>query len=303
MAQWQGVFPAVTTKFTLSGELDHGEMERCFALQIAAGVDGLIVCGSLGEGQFLERSEKLEVLAIAKSVAKGRPVLMTVSDGATREASRTAEVSAKAGAGGLMILPGIPYKSDARETITHYRTVARSAGLPVMIYNNPVSYGVDITPEMLIELADEPLFAAVKESSDDARRITRIINLTGERYRNFTGVDNLALESILAGACGWVAGLVVAFPRETVELWHALRDHRLDDARALYRWFHPLLDLDVSARLVQNIKLAETIATGSNDRCRAPRLPLAGAERDRVAAIIHKALASRPALAGRRAAA
>ena len=294
---WNGVFPAVTTKFTPDDRLDIAEMERCFGLQVAAGVNGLIVCGSLGETSTLETDEKIEVLKTAIRVAKGRiPVLLTVVAGSTRNAQALAQAGARAGAAGLMVLPGVPYKSDPRETLAHYRAVARAGGLPVMIYNNPMSYGVDITPAMLAELADEKLFVAIKESSDDVRRVTKIFNTAGDRFHIFTGVDNLALESAAMGAHGWVAGLVCAFPAETVAVWRLARAGRMVEALAIYRWFQPLLDLDVSTKLVQNIKLVEALAIGSNDRCRAPRLSLAGEERARVEAIVAKALANRPAL-------
>lgn len=298
MSRWQGVFPAVTTKFKEDGSLDIDEMRRCFTIQLQAGVHGLIVAGSLGEGQMLDMLERTEVLKTAIEASAGRvPVLMTISNSSTREASLLAESSAKYGARGLMLLPGIPYRSDPIETERHFRTVAAAAGLPVMIYNNPVSYGVDVTPEMFARMADEPLFQAVKESSDDVRRITRIINLTGDRYDIFTGVDNLALESLLLGAKGWVAGLVAAFPRETLAIWkHATSGH-VDEARRLYRWFHPLLDLDVSTKLVQNIKLVEAIVLNSNDRCRPPRMPLEGEERARVEKVVRYALASRAGIA------
>ena len=294
--RWEGIYPAVTTKFDDAGNLDRAEMARCYTLQIAAGVDGLIVCGSLGEASTLGPDEKLAVLEVAREVADGRPVLLTISDGATRNAARLAERGAAAGAAGFMVLPGLPYKSDRRETIAHFRTVARAGGLPVMIYNNPPAYGVDITPDMLAEMADEPLFTAVKESSDDVRRITDIINLTGDRYQVFTGVDNLALESFAMGAVGWVAGLVTAFPAETVAIWRHSRAGRFEEAREIYRWFRPLLDVDVSTKLVQNIKLVEAMVIGSNDRCRPPRLPLAGAERERIAGIVETALEARKSL-------
>ncbi len=298
MVRWRGVFPAVTTKFKEDGGLDIVEMERCFALQVQAGVHGLIVAGSLGEGQMLDMVEKAELLRAALRVAGGKiPVLMTISNASTREACLFAEASAKYGANGFMLLPGLPYRSDPQETETHFRTVAAAGGLPVMIYNNPVSYGVDVTPEMFVRLADEPLFQAIKESSDDVRRITRIINLTGDRYDLFSGVDNLALESLLLGAKGWVAGLVAAFPRETTAIWRQAMSGNIEDARRLYRWFHPLLDLDVSTKLVQNIKLVETMVIGSNDRCRPPRLPLQGAERARVVKVVRYALASRAGIA------
>ena len=296
-AHWNGVFPAVTTKFTADDRLDIAEMERCFALQRDAGVDGIIVCGSLGEASTLDPEEKIEILKTALRVADGKmPVLMTVVDGATRRAQAQAEAAAKAGAAGLMVLPGVPYKSEAHETMAHYRAVAKAGGVPVMIYNNPVAYGVDLTPEMIADLATDPLFAAVKESSDNVRRVSDLFNILGEKIRIFTGVDNLALESFAMGAHGWVAGLVVAFPKETVAIYKLAKAGRMAEALAIYRWFRPLLDLDVSARLVQNIKLVEAVAIHSNDRCRAPRIALSGTERTRIEAIVKASMAQRPAL-------
>ena len=296
-ALWNGVFPAVTTKFTADDRLDITEMERCFALQRDAGVDGIIVCGLLGEASTLDPEEKIEVLKTALRVANGKiPVLMTVVDGATRRAQAQAEAAAKAGAHGLMVLPGVPYKSEAHETMAHFRAVAKAGGLPVMIYNNPVAYGVNLTPEMIAELAQDPLFVAVKESSDDIRRVSELFNLVDDKFRVFTGVDNLALESLAMGAHGWVAGLVVAFPKETVAIYKLALAGRMAEALKIYRWFRPLLDLDVSARLVQNIKLVEAVAINSNDRCRAPRIALSGAERTRIEKIVKDAMAKRPSL-------
>lgn len=296
-AAWQGIFPAVTTKFTADDRLDIAEMERCYAMQVEAGIHGLITCGSLGEASTLDPDEKIEVLKTAIRVADGKmPVLQTVSSGSTRAAQKAAEAAAKAGAAGFMVLPGLPYKSEPHETIAHFKAVAKAGGLPVMIYNNPIAYGVDIKPAMLAELAADPLFVAVKESSDDIRRVTQIINLMGDKLQIFTGVDNLALESIAMGAVGWVAGLVCAFPAETVAIWDLARAGRMNEALAIYRWFQPLLDLDVSARLVQNIKLVEAIAIGTNDRCRAPRMALMGAERARIEQIVRDAMAKRPVL-------
>ncbi len=222
---WTGVFPAVTTKFTPSQDLDLAAMERHLRAQLEAGVHGLVVLGSLGENGTLTREEKLEVLRTAVRVASGRvPVLSAVAETTTRGACSFAEAAIAAGADGLMVLPPMQYVSDRRETLQHFRTVAHSSDRPIMIYNNPVAYRVDITPEMFAELADEPKFVALKESSDDVRRITRIIRLTGERYRVFVGVDDLAMESLLMGAVGWVAGLVCAFPRETVALYNLVRE-------------------------------------------------------------------------------
>ncbi|MBA5777219.1 dihydrodipicolinate synthase family protein [Stappia sp. F7233] len=293
---WRGVFPAVTTKFTEDDRLDMAEMERCFALQVEADVDGLIVCGSLGEAMALEAEEKLEILRLARAVAGSRPVLMTICESSTRRAVKAAEAAAKAGADGLMVLPGVPYRSAPHETVAHLLATIRASGLPAMIYNNPVAYGVDVTGDMFEELAAEPLVVAMKESTDDIRRVTDVINRFRDRFDVFTGVDNLALESLMMGACGWVAGLVVAFPKETVAIWKLAQAGRIEEARAIYRWFRPLLDLDVSTNLVQNIKLAEVHGIGSNDRCRLPRMPLKGAERERVEAVIRKAIAARPEL-------
>ncbi len=293
---WKGVFPAVTTKFTEDDRLDVSELERCFALQMEAGCDGMIVCGSLGEAMALEPEEKLELLKIAKSVCGDKPVLMTVCESSTRRAVKAAEAAAAAGANGLMVLPGVPYKSAPHETVTHLKTIVSAAGLPSMIYNNPIAYGVDVTLDMFEELAAEDNVVAMKESTDDIRRVTDVINRFGDRFDIFTGVDNLALESLAVGAVGWVAGLVVAFPRETVAIYQLVKQGRMAEALEIYRWFRPLLDLDVSTNLVQNIKLAEVHAIQSNDRCRAPRLPLSGAERERVEAVITSALAKRPEL-------
>lgn len=196
---WQGVFPAVTTKFDEDGELDHQEMARCFNLQIAAGCDGLIVCGSLGEGSMLSQSERLEVLNIAQASAAHRPTLMTVCEAGTRDACHMAENAARSGASGLMVVPSPIYHTDARETVANLRAIAGAADLPVMIYSNRVAYRVDITPDILEELADDARFVAVKESSDDIRRTTEIINRLGDRYAVFTGVDNLALEALVMG--------------------------------------------------------------------------------------------------------
>ena len=293
---WQGVFPAVTTKFTADDRLDHAEMERCFGLQVESGVDGLIVAGSLGEGPMLSHEEKLEVFRTAKSVAGGLPVLLTVNEAGTREAAAMAKLAAKAGADGLMAVPSMVYPTNRDETVGALRAVAQAGDLPVMIYSNRVAYRVDVTPEIMEELADDARFVAVKESSDDIRRSTEIVNRLGNRYDLFTGVDNLAFEALSVGAVGWVAGLVVAFPLETVAIYHLRKQGRREEALALYRWFRPLLDLDVSSYLVQNIKLAEALAIGSNERVRMPRRPLSGARRAAAEKTIRDAMARRPAL-------
>jgi 4-hydroxy-tetrahydrodipicolinate synthase len=294
---WSGIFSAVTTKMNADASVDFKSLERHFAWQIECGVHGLVVLGSLGENGALTSAEKSEVLTTAVRVSGGRvPVLSGVAETSTRLACQFAETAAGIGADGLMVLPGMQYVSDRRETIRHFRTVAQATGLRVMLYNNPVAYRVDVTPEMFAELADEPKFVALKESSDDVRRITEIRRLTGDRYAIFTGVDDLALGSFALGAVGWVAGLVCAFPKETVALYELMKRGKTHEALALFEWFIPLLHLDVSVKFVQNIKLAEAIAGCGTEHVRPPRLPLEGGERAEVEKIVRAALASRPVL-------
>jgi 4-hydroxy-tetrahydrodipicolinate synthase len=295
--EWAGVFPAVTTKFTEQHELDPPAMEEHLEAQIEAGVHGLVMLGTLGENASLSADEKQEVLKIAVSVSDGRvPVLGGVAETTTAEACRFVEHGMTNGVDGFMVLPGMLYDSDRRETLQHFRTVAEASERPIMIYNNPKAYDVDVTPKMFAELADEDTFAAIKESSDDVRRITDIYNRTGDRYQIFSGVDDLALESLFMGAVGWVAGLVNAFPEETVAIYELAQAGKVEQARELYRWFAPLLHLDVSTKLVQNIKLAEAMVGVGTEPVRPPRLPLTGDERERVKQIISRALESRPTL-------
>ena len=293
---WKGVIPAVTTKFKADGSLDGAEMQRCFGILIDAGCDGLIACGSLGEGPMLSHDERIEVLKLTKEVAGPRPTLLTVAEAATRDACALAEKAARAGADGLMVVPSTIYHTNHRETVATLRAIAAAGDLPIMIYSNRLAYRVDVTTDMLEELADDPRFVAVKESSDDIRRSTEIINRLGQRYDLFTGVDNLAFEALAVGAVGWVAGLVVAFPRETVAIYRLMQAGRQQEALAIYRWFRPLLDLDVSTFLVQNIKLVEALVLDSNNRVRAPRLPLDGEQRNRVRQVVEQALVTRPTL-------
>jgi 4-hydroxy-tetrahydrodipicolinate synthase len=288
--------PAVTTKFTDGDELDHAEMERCFALLMEAGCDGLIACGSLGEGPMLSHDEKLSVFKTMNSIAGRKPALLTINEAATRDAVSLAKRAARAGADGLMIVPSPIYHTNPRETVDTLKTVAAAGGLPVMIYSNRVAYRVDVTLDIMAELANDEHFVAIKESSDEIRRTIDIVNRFGDRFDLFTGVDNLAFEALSVGAIGWVAGLVTAFPAETVAIHRLIKAGRTAEALSIYRWFRPLLDLDVSTNLVQNIKLAEVHAIKSNERVRMPRQPLAGAERIRVEKIIKDALATRPVL-------
>ncbi len=292
---WKGVFPAVTTKFKEDFSLDYAGTQNGINAQIEAGVHGIITTGSLGESSTLSYEEKQEILRIAVETADGRvPVLMGVAQNTTAEACRAVEDGQVNGADGFMLLPAMLYPADRRETMAHFRTVANAAGKPIMIYNNPVAYKVDCTVDMLEELADEEMFVAVKESSDDVRRVTDIVNRLGDRYQLFTGVDNLAMESLLMGSVGWVAGLVCAFPEETVAVYNLIQAGRIAEAREIYRWFKPLLDLDVNVKLVQNIKLAEVAVGLGTETTRPPRLPLVGAEREFVLKVIQTALDNRP---------
>jgi 4-hydroxy-tetrahydrodipicolinate synthase len=296
---WSGVFPAATTQFRQDGSLDIDATLRHFEVMIDAGIHGLVVLGTVGENTSLEYGEKLELLRAVVNTVGGRvPVLTGVAEYTTALACRYAMDAEKAGADGLMVLPAMVYKADPRETMAHFRAVARASGLPVMIYNNPVAYPVDVTPEMFVDLAGEPTAVAIKESSEDVRRITDLVNLTGDRYILFNGVDDLVMESVVLGASGWVAGLVNAFPRENAALWELLAAGRFSEARALYRWYTPLLHLDTKVKLVQYIKLAMAECGLGSETVRAPRLPLVGAERDEALRIIRGAIATRPAMAG-----
>jgi len=295
--EFRGVMPAITTKMTDDQKVDLKALRADVAFQIEAGVEAVICCGSLGEASTLVAEEKVAILDAACEEARGRaPVLLTIAEDSTAAGCRLAEQAALHGAAGLMVLPAMRYVSDRRETIAHFRAVAAATDLPIIVYNNPVAYAVDVTPAMLEEMADEPKFVAIKESTGDVRRVTDVINTVGNRYQILTGVDDIALESLMLGAVGWIAGLVAAFPHETVALYRLAAAERYRDALELYRWFMPLLHLDVSVKFVQNIKLVESIVRGTSPVVRAPRLPLEGAERDRVTAIAKAALASRPAL-------
>ena len=293
---WAGVFPAVTTKFTTDDHLDHAEMERCFGLQMDAGCDGIIVCGSLGEGPMLSHDEKIDVLKTARKVAGKKPVLITINEAGTREAAAMARRAAREGADGLMVVPSPIYHTNAEETVAALRAVAQAGDDLAAIFAIAIAYRVDVTVDQMEELASDKRFVAIKESSDDIRRSTEIINRLGDRYDLFTGVDNLAFEALSVGAIGWVAGLVTAFPRETVAIYQLMKQGRREEALKIYRWFRPLLDLDVSTYLVQNIKLAEVLAMDTNDRVRMPRQPLSGERRKAAEKIVRDALAVRPTL-------
>ena len=295
---WQGVFPAVTTQFHSNGALDLPGTARHIEALIAAGVQGLVMLGSLGENTAHEPHEKLAVMEMALGVTGGRvPVLSGVAECTTALACRYAGECRRLGADGLMLLPGMVYRSDPRETVTHFRTVARSVDLPILCYNNPIAYGVDITPEMFMELARERNLEAIKESSGDTRRFTDLFNTVGERYALFAGVDDLIMECTLLGAVGWIAGAGLALPAENQHLWNLMMAGRWDEARAVYRWMMPVLHLDVGPKFIQKIKLAVQEAGLGAEWVRAPRLPLEGAERAATIGAIQKALGSKPALA------
>ncbi len=294
--RWQGVFPAITTQFEKDGSLDLDATARHAEALIESGVTGIIFLGSLGENQALTAEEKRRVMEAMVGAVKGRvPVLSGVAEAATAEACRYARDCERLGADGFMLMPPMIYKSpDPRETLAHFRAVARVTGLPIMIYNNPISYGNDITPEMFAELADEKNFVALKESSANTRRITDLHNTVGGRYAIFTGVDDLVLECAVLGIDGWVAGSGIAFPAENQYFWDLTRHGEWLKAREFYRWFTPLLHLDTHPKFVQYIKLAVQECGLGAEWTRPPRLPLAGEERSRILKLIRDGIATRP---------
>jgi 4-hydroxy-tetrahydrodipicolinate synthase len=292
---WHGVYPAVTTQFNPDQSLNLAATGKHLDALLAAGVHGVIMLGTVGENCSLEYREKLDVLrATVEHIRKRVPVLTGVAECTTALACRFATDAQKTGVDGLMVLPGMVYKSDARETVAHFRAVAKASDLPILCYNNPVSYGVDITPAMFADLADEPKFVAIKESSENVRRITDLKNACGDRYLLFCGVDDLVLESLVLGATGWVSGLVNAFPAENRLLWDLATAGRYEEAVKVYRWYTPLLHLDTHPKLVQYIKLAMAETGLGSELTRAPRLPLAGREREEILAIIRQAIKTRP---------
>lgn len=294
--EWHGVFPALTTKFTAADEIDWAAMEKHLDFQLDAGVHGLIILGSLGENATLSPEEKREMVRFfARIDRRGRPLVACIAESSTREAKAFARSAADAGADAFMLLPPMRYASDRRETLAYLADVAGATPLPVMLYNNPVAYGTDLMPEDFARLADNARFEAIKESSADTRRIPGIRRLVGDRFALFCGVDDVAYECFTLGAVGWVAGLVVAFPREAVRLWDLCQAGRWQEARALYEWFLPLLHLDTGPKFVQQIKLVESLMGVGSARVRAPRLQLSEAEASRVESVLAEALDNRPA--------
>ncbi len=294
---WQGVFPAVTTKFTADDELDLAAFRANISAQVAAGVSGIILGGTLGEASSLSNQEKMVLLAETVAETEGKlPVIVNIAEQTTKAAVALAEELAARGASGLMLLPPMRYAADSRETLVYFRAVAAATSLPIMIYNNPVDYKIPVTLEMFTELVKIPNIQAVKESSRDIGYITRLRIAFGDRLKILSGVDTLALESLMMGADGWVAGLVCAFPRETVAIFRLVQAGRYAEAQAIYRWFIPVLELDVHPKLVQYIKLAEAMTGLGTEYVRAPRLTLEGEERQRISEIINKAIETRPQL-------
>ncbi|MCE2703909.1 MAG: dihydrodipicolinate synthase family protein [Bacteroidota bacterium] len=295
--KWQGVYPALLTPFTQDDKIDFLLFEKNLEAQVAAGVHGVIIGGSLGEASTLQFEEKKELVLLAKAKLRDTfPVILNIAEASTADAIALAKHAVNWGADGLMLLPPMRYKSDDRETATYFKSVAVATDLPIMIYNNPVDYKIDFHPALFDQLVEYPTIQALKESSRDVTNLTRMLNRFGDRFKILCGVDTLALEEICLGAHGWVAGLVDAFPRETVAIWELAQAGKLNEARSIYRWFMPLLELDIHPKLVQYIKLAAQETGIGSEWVRPPRLPLEGEERTRVLSIIRNAIANRPVI-------
>lgn len=294
---WTGVFPALTTKFTADDKLDLPLFEKNLNAQLAAGVNGIVLGGTLGEASVLTTAEKEQLVKFAVEKCAGKvPVVLNIAEGSTREALQQAQYVKAWGAKGIMMLPPMRYKSDHRETVTYFKTVADSTDLPIMIYNNPVDYKIEVTLDMFAELATCKNINAVKESTRDVTNVTRMRNRFGDRFKILCGVDTLAMEELCLGADGWVAGLVCAFPRETVVIYNLVKEGKIAEATKIYRWFMPLLELDIHPKLVQYIKLSEAQVGLGSEYVRAPRLTIAGKEREEVLKIINDGIAARPVL-------
>ncbi|OSZ81596.1 dihydrodipicolinate synthase family protein [Chitinophagaceae bacterium IBVUCB2] len=295
--QWEGVMPALTTKFTATDELDLPLFEKNLKAQLEAGIHGVILGGTLGEASVLTTNEKETLVKFAIEKIAGKvPVVINIAEGSTKEAVHQAALAKQWGAQGLMLLPPMRYKTDHRETVTYFKTIADSTDLPVMIYNNPVDYKIEVTLDMFDDLQSNKNIGAVKESTRDVTNVTRMRNRFGDRYKILCGVDTLAMEELVLGADGWVAGLVCAFPKETVTIFNLVKQGKIAEATKIYRWFMPLLELDIHPKLVQYIKLAEAQAGIGSEYVRAPRLILEGEERKSVLKTINDGIAARPSL-------
>lgn len=295
--QWEGVMPAVTTKFTTKDTLDLTMFTTNIKAQVDAGVHGIVLGGTLGEASTLEDSEKRTLTTETVKLVEGKiPVMINIAEQTTKGAIDAANKAEEDGASGLMMLPPMRYSAGDREVVEYFKAVANNSSLPIMVYNNPVDYKTEVTLDMFDVLLKCETIQAVKESTRDISNVSRIKNRFGNRLKIMTGVDTLALESLLMGADGWVAGLVCAFPAETVAIYELQKAGKIKEALEIYRWFLPLLELDINSKLVQNIKLAE-VATGiGTENVRAPRLPLVGTERALVLKIIEDGLKNRPQL-------
>ncbi len=294
---WSGVFPALTTKFTAADTLDLPLFDKNLNAQLEAGVNGIVLGGTLGEASVLTTNEKEELVKFAVGKCAGKvPVILNIAEGSTREALQQAAYAKAWGAEGIMMLPPMRYKSDHRETVTYFKTVADSTDLPIMLYNNPVDYKIEITLDMFDELQVCTNISAVKESTRDVSNVTRMKNRFGDRFKILCGVDTIAMEELCLGADGWVAGLVCAFPKETVAIYKLIKAGKIEEATKIYRWFMPLLELDIHPKLVQYIKLAETQAGLGSENVRAPRLTLVGKEREDILKIINDGISGRPDL-------
>jgi 4-hydroxy-tetrahydrodipicolinate synthase len=288
MSKWTGVFPAVTTKLRRDGGLDLDATQKSIDRLIRAGVSGVIVLPMLGENASMSQDEKERVIRAGAEAVAGRvPLLSGLAEITTEAACRNARRFAEIGAEGLMVFPSLAYKSDHRETAAWYRAIAAASRLPIMIYNNPIAYGVDVTPDVLAELTEVPTVVCIKEESGDVRRVTDIFNRVGDRYSVFCGVDDQILESVALGSTGWVSGMTNAWPDECVSIFNLCAAGRFDDVRQLYRLMTPAFHLDTHVKLVQYIKLAEHLVYGAPEWTRSPRLPLEGEERARVIAVVN----------------
>ncbi|CAN5413358.1 dihydrodipicolinate synthase family protein [soil metagenome] len=294
---WKGIYPAITTKFNENGSLDLKTFEKNIHAQLDSGIHGIILGGSLGESSTLKNGEKLQLLEkTLELVGDTIPVIINIAEQTTTDAINAARDAQKNGASGLMLLPPMLYKADDRETVEYFKAIASSTELPIMIYNNPIDYGIEVTLDMFDQLIEHDNIQAVKESTRDVTNVIRMINRFGDRIKIMCGVDTIAMESMILGASGWVAGMVCAFPRETVSIYELVKAGNIKEAAEIYRWFMPLLELDINPKLVQNIKLAE-VATGiGTEHVRKPRLKLAGEERKYVLNVIDTALKSRSSI-------
>ena len=294
---WKGVFPALLTPFTNNDELDMPLFEKNLQAQLAAGVEGIILGGTLGEASVLMTAEKEQLVRFTVNKLENKvPVIINIAESNTKEALKQAALAETWGADGLMLLPPMRYKADDRETVTYFKTIADSTDLPIMIYNNPVDYKIEVTLDMFDELQVCKNINAVKDSTRDVVNVTRMRNRFGNRFAVLCGVDTIAMEELILGADGWVAGLVCAFPKETVAIYNLIKADRIDDAAKIYHWFMPLLELDLHPKLVQYIKFAATKTGLGSEYVRAPRLTLVGEERERILKVIEDGIEGRPEL-------